>query len=65
MEMNGLKRSFIRAMRTYRRMVPAVLALVVSMADVVYAQPTDILNGSASASGDPGNLYGGGGTLMT
>ncbi len=54
MEMSGLKRSFIRAMRTYRRMVPAVLALVVSTADVVYAQPTDILNGPASASGDPG-----------
>ena len=54
MEMSGLKRSFVRAMRTYRRMVLAVLALAVSTADVVYAQPTDILNGPASASGDPG-----------
>ncbi|MGB1890736.1 MAG: hypothetical protein ACPHSD_03690 [Candidatus Latescibacterota bacterium] len=42
-------------MRTYRRIVPAVLALAVSTADEVYAQPTDILNGGpASASGDPG-----------
>ena len=76
MEMSGLKRSFVRAMRIYRCMVPAVLALVMFPVDEVYAQPTDILNGPASASGDPGitdltepviyrlQLEGGGGNVV-